>query len=54
VEIKAAAAAGTWGQRKLFDFSMKVYIKQPGAAAEAASGAASGASKRQVGGVVRL
>jgi type IV pilus assembly protein PilN len=53
VEIKAAAAART-GPAPLFDFSMKVYIKQPGAAAEAASSAASGASKRQVGGVVRL
>lgn len=44
VEIKAAAPQpGRGDQRKLFDFSMKVYIKQPGAAAEAASGAASGA-----------
>lgn len=43
VEIKAAAPQPGRDQRKLFDFSMKVYIKQPGAAAEAASGAASGA-----------
>lgn len=44
VEIKAAAPLpGRGDQRKLFDFSMKVYIKQPGAAVEAASGAASGA-----------
>ncbi|MCA6218711.1 PilN domain-containing protein [Ideonella sp. B7] len=43
VEIKAAAPQPGRDQRRLFDFSMKVYIKQPGAAAEAASGAASGA-----------
>jgi type IV pilus assembly protein PilN len=33
VEIKAAAARQDGGPAPLFDFSMKVYIKQPGAAA---------------------
>lgn len=40
IEIKAAKAAPGRDQRKLLDFSLRVSIKRPAAAAEAASGAA--------------
>lgn len=40
VEIRAANVSVGRDQRKLFDFAMKVYIKQPGAPVTAASGAA--------------
>jgi type IV pilus assembly protein PilN len=43
VEIKAAAnPPGRGAPRRLFDFSMKVYIKQPAGAADAASKPAAG------------
>lgn len=50
VEIKAvtqAAAVGTRDQRRLFEFSLRVSIKQPGQPASAPGPAASGAAARK-------
>lgn len=49
VEIKAVTqqpAAGTREQRRLFEFSLRVSMKQPGAAASAPAGRASAAARK--------